>query len=82
MMTFFSHLAHHRFPFFSLKSGEAHAGQACSVRVDPWRSRSAMRLMCGSSVCFGGKFWNPKVNRCEAYITALPRRRFGVLSDG
>jgi hypothetical protein len=41
-----------------------------------------MRLMCGSSVCFGGKFWNPKVNRCEAYITALPRRRFGVLSDG
>lgn len=55
-MTFFSHLAHHRSPFFSLKSGEAHAGQASSVRVEPWRRRSAMRLTSGSSLCFGDKF--------------------------
>ena len=34
-MTFFSHFAHQRVPSFSLKSGEAHAGQARSVRVEP-----------------------------------------------
>ena len=56
MMTFFSHLAHHRSPFFSLKSGDAHAGQASSVRVVPWRRRFAMRFMCGSWVCFLDKF--------------------------
>ena len=54
-MTFFSHFAHQRVSFFSLKSGVAHAGQAKSVRVEPWRSRSAIRFMCFSS-SFCGKF--------------------------
>jgi len=54
-MTFFSQFPHHRSPFFSLNSGEAHAGHASSVRVAPWRSRSAMRLMCWSSGGFRDK---------------------------
>ena len=56
IMTFFSHLAHQRVPFLSLKSGDAHAGQASSVRVAPWRSKFAMRLMGWSSVLFCGMF--------------------------
>jgi hypothetical protein len=58
IMTFFSHFAHQRSPFFSLKSGDAHAGQARSVSVEPCLSRSAIFLMCSSSgFCFD-KFYS------------------------
>ena len=49
-MTFFSHFAHQISPFFNLKSGDAHAGQASSVSVEPCVRRSAIRLRYGSSV--------------------------------
>jgi len=55
-MTFFSHFYHHSSPFFNLNSGEAHAGQASSVSVEPWRRRLAIRLMGGSSRGFRDKF--------------------------
>lgn len=56
-ITFFWHFAHHRLLLFSLKSGDEHAGQARFVRVVPWRSRSAICLMCWFSLVFGcGKF--------------------------
>jgi len=42
IMTFFWHLAHHKLPFLSLKSGEAQAGHEYSVSVAPCRRRSAM----------------------------------------
>jgi len=48
-MAFFSHFAHQSSPFFSLKSGDAHAGQARSVRVEPCFRRVAIFLMCFSS---------------------------------
>jgi len=44
-ITRFWHLAHHKSPLFILKRGEEHAGQESSVRVAPWRSKSAMAFM-------------------------------------
>lgn len=64
-MTLFSHFAHHMSPFLSLKSGEAQTGQASSVRAEPCRSRSAMRLTWSSSDSLRDKLLNPKVNRYE-----------------
>jgi len=54
-MTFFWHFSHQRSPFLSLNKGEAHAGQARFVRVDPCLSRSAIRLTCESSFAFRDK---------------------------
>ena len=44
-ITRFWHLAHHKSPLFILKRGEEHAGQGSSVKVAPWRSKSAMAFM-------------------------------------
>lgn len=44
-ITRFWQLAHHKSPLFILKRGEEHAGQESSVRVAPWRSKSAMAFM-------------------------------------
>ena len=45
IITRFLQLAHQRSPLLSLKIGEEQAGQACSVRVAPCLSKSAIILM-------------------------------------
>ena len=45
IITRFWQLTHQRSPLLSLNIGEEHAGQACFVRVDPCRSKSAIILM-------------------------------------
>ncbi len=45
IITRFWQLAHQRSPLFSLKIGEEQAGHACSVRVAPCLSKSAIILM-------------------------------------
>jgi hypothetical protein len=44
-ITRFWQLTHHKLPPVILKRGEEHAGQESSVRIAPWRSKSAMAFM-------------------------------------
>ena len=44
-ITRFWQLAHHKLSLVILKRGEEQAGQESSVRIAPWRSRSAMAFM-------------------------------------
>ena len=45
IITRFWQVAHQRYQLLSLKIGEEQAGQACSVRVAPCLSKSAIILM-------------------------------------